>query len=322
MRRTLTLGLAAVIAVLAGAGAGAQLRTTPVRIVFPFVPGGSGDALARLIADRLANKLERPVIVENRAGAAGRLGIQAVKVAEPDGATLLMAPIAPMAVYQNVYPALEYDPVQDFIPVSQVASFEFGVAVGPHVPVRDLAELIAWLKANPAQANFGTPGAGTLPHFFAVMFARTAGVTLQHVPYKGGAAALRDMVGGQIPLIFHSTNDLVEMHKAKQLRVLATSNMQRSTFLPEVPTFKEAGFDIEGTGWFGLFAPARTPPAMIAKINAAVVEALADEEIRQKIRRLGLQPTGTSAETFARIQRDDIARWAPAVKASGFTPEK
>lgn len=322
MRRIFTLGLAAMIAIFAGAGAVGQQRTAPVRIVFPFVGGGSGDALTRLIADSLAKKLERPVIVENRAGAAGRLGIQAVKTAEPDGATLLMAPIAPMAVYQNVYPALEYDPVQDFIPISQVASFEFGVAVGPHVSVRDLAELSAWLKANPAQANFGTPGAGTLPHFFAVMFARTAGVTLQHVPYKGGAAALRDLMGGHIPLIFHSTNDLVEMHKASRLRVLATSNTQRSTFLPDIPTFKEAGFDIEGTGWFGLFAPAKTPPAMVDAINAAVVDALGDQEIKLKIRRLGLQPTGTSAEAFARIQRDDIGRWAPAVKASGFTPEK
>ena len=155
-----------------------------------------------------------------------------------------------------------------------------------------------------------------------MMFARAAGVSLQHVPYKGGTNALTDMMGGQIPIVFLSTNELAELHKAKRLRVLATSNTQRSLFLPEVPTFKEGGFDLEGTGWWGIFAPAKTPPETVARISAAIVEALAREDIKEKVGRLGLQPTGTGPQEFARIQRDDIARWAPAVKASGFTPEQ
>jgi tripartite-type tricarboxylate transporter receptor subunit TctC len=154
------------------------------------------------------------------------------------------------------------------------------------------------------------------------MFARAAGLTLQHVPYKGGTLALTDMMGGQIPIVFLSTNELTELHKAKRLRVLATSDKQRSAFLPEVPTFRESGFDIEGTGWWGMFAPAGTPQATLASLNAAIVETLAQEDIKEKVRRLGLNPTGTSPDEFARIQRDDIARWAEAVKVSGFKPEQ
>jgi tripartite-type tricarboxylate transporter receptor subunit TctC len=227
-----------------------------------------------------------------------------------------------MVVYPSVYPKLEYDPVQDFTPVTQMASFEFGISIGPHVPAKNLSELVAWLKANPSQANFGTPGAGTLPHFFGMMFGRSAGVELQHIAYKGGTLALTDMMGGRIPIVFLSTNELAELHNANRIRVLATSNKQRSVFLPAVPTFKEGGFDIEGTGWWGMFAPAKTPPATVARISAAIVEVLAGADFQEKVRRVGLQPTGTSPEAFARIQRDDIARWAPAVKASGFTPDQ
>jgi tripartite-type tricarboxylate transporter receptor subunit TctC len=317
--RTLTIVLAGAAA-LAIAPAAAQTRTAPLKIILPFAGGGSGDALTRLIAEQLGTRLDRSVIVEPRVGAAGRLGVAAVKAAEPDGNTLLATPIAPMVVYPSVYPSLDYDPVGDFAPVSQMASFEFGIAVGPQVPVKDLAGLVAWLKANPSQANFGTPGAGTLPHFFGMMFARSAGISLQHIAYKGGTLAVTDLMGGQIPIVFLSTNEFAELHRANRIRVLATSNTQRSQFLPEVPTFKENGFDIEGVGWWGMFAPAKTPPATIAKISAAIAETLASEDIREKVRRIGLQPTGTTPDDFARIQRDDITRWAPAVKASGFTP--
>jgi tripartite-type tricarboxylate transporter receptor subunit TctC len=240
----------------------AQTRTTPLRIIYPFPGGGSGDTLTRLIAERLGTALERPVMIEPRVGAAGRLGVQAVKASEPDGNTLLATPIAPMAVYQNVYPALEYDPVRDFVPVSQVATFDFGICIDPKIPVSNLPELVAWLKANPAKANFGTPGAGTLPHFFGLMFAKAAGAPLQHIAYKGGVNALTDLMGGQIPIVFLSTNELAELHNAGRIRVLATSGTQRSAFLPDIPTFKENGYDIEGSGWWGFFAPARTPSAV------------------------------------------------------------
>jgi tripartite-type tricarboxylate transporter receptor subunit TctC len=322
MRRP-TFGIVlSAIAVLTLAPVAAEDRGGPIRIIYPFAGGGSGDALARLVADQLAAKLNRSVIVEPRVGAGGRLGIQAVKVAEADGNTLLVSPIAPMAVYPSMYPALEYDPVKDFKPVSQLASFDLAISIGPHVPARNLVELIDWLKANPKQANFGTPGAGTLPHFFGIMFARAAGIPLQHIAYKGGSLALTDMMGGQIPIVFLSTNELTELHKSNRLRVLATSDARRSPFLPDVPTFKESGYEIVGTGWWGMFAPARTPTATIAILNAAVIEVLANDDIKERVRRVGLQPAVSTPDEFAQTQQDDIARWALAVKASGFTPEQ
>jgi tripartite-type tricarboxylate transporter receptor subunit TctC len=320
--RARTLGIVfTAIAALTLAPATAENRA-PIKIIYPFSGGGSGDALTRMIADQLAVKLNRPVIVEPRAGAGGRLGVQAAKAAEADGNTLLVSPIAPMAVYPSMYPALEYDPVKDFRPVSQLATFDLAISIGPHVPARNLAELVDWLKANPKQANFGTPGTGTLPHFFGIMFARAAGITLQHVAYKGGTIALTDMMGGQIPIVLLSTNELTELHKAGKLRVLATSDMRRSPFLPDVPTFKESGYDIVGTGWWGLFAPARTPTATIATLNAAVVEVLANDDIKEKVRRVGLLAAASTPDEFVRVQQDDIARWASAVKAAGFTPDQ
>ena len=300
----------------------AQTRTAPLRIIYPFPGGGSGDTLTRLIAERLGVALERPVIVEPRAGAAGRLGVQAVKTAEPDGNTLLATPIAPMAVYQSVYPALDYDPVKDFAPVSQIATFEFGICIDPKIPAGNLPELIAWLKANPDKANFGTPGAGTLPHFFGLMFAKAAGVPLQHIAYKGGTVALTDLMGSRIPIVFLSTNELTELHKSGRIRVLATSGAQRSTFLPDIPTFRESGYAIEGGGWWGFFAPAGTPAATVSKLRGAIATIVQDEDVKARIAQIGLKPTGTSPEEFARIQREDVERWAAPIKASGFRPEQ
>src|SRR5688572_10884073 len=251
---TVALTLAA-----AAASAFAQAPEQTIRIVFPFAAGGSGDALARLIAEHLRTALKQPVIVENRTGAQGRLGVQAVKAAAPDGNTILLTPVAPMSVYQHVYKALAYDPIADFAPVSQVATFDFAVAVGPQVPAASLKELVAWLKANTAQGNYGTPGAGTLPHFLAVSFGKTTGLDLRHVGYRGSAAALTDLIAGQLPIVVTTTSDVLESHKAGRIKVLATSAAERSPFLPEVPTLKEASFDLVASGWYGVFAPVGTP---------------------------------------------------------------
>lgn len=322
-RREVLCGAAALAssAVLAASlPAVAQTGGEPVRIVFPFAAGGSGDALARLLAEQLRVALDQPVIVENRTGAAGRIGVQAVKAAPPDGKTLLLTPVAPMSVYAHVYPTLAYDPVADFEPVSQVATFDFAIAVGPQVPAKTLAELVTWVKANPAQGSYGTPAAGTLPHFFAVQFARTAGLDLRHVGYRGSAAALTDLVGGQIPIVVTTTSDVLEQHKAGGIRVLATSDKQRSPFLPDVPTFKQAGYNIEGTGWYGVYVPARTPADVVDKLNKALVAAVQAQPVKEKLLAFGLVPTGTPAADLARIQKADSELWAPAVKASGFTP--
>jgi tripartite-type tricarboxylate transporter receptor subunit TctC len=299
----------------------AHAQDQPIRIIFPFAAGGSGDGLSRLMAEKMRAALNRPVIVEVRAGAAGRPAVVAVKNAAPDGATLLITPIAPMAVYQHSFRKLEYDPINDFAPVSQIATFDIAIAIGPKIPAASLRELVAWVKADPSRAAFGSPGAGALPHFFGVLFGRAAGIELRHVPYKGSAAAIPDLIAGHVPMVITTLADFAEMHKAKRVRILATAGAARSPFTPEVPTFREAGFDIQGTSWYGAFAPAKTPPATVeryAKVMAAAVH-LAD--VRERFLGWGLEPTGTSPADLAAIQRADSARWAPAVKASGFSAD-
>jgi tripartite-type tricarboxylate transporter receptor subunit TctC len=202
-----------------------------------------------------------------------------------------------------------------------VATFDLAVAVGAKVPSKSLAELVAWLKENPGQAAYGSPAAGSLPHFFAVLFGRTANVDLRHVPYKGNPQAIADLIGGHLPIFFTSTPDFVEPHKAGRVRVLATSGAQRSASLPEVPTFAEAGYRIRGEGWYGIYAPAKTPPETVARLNAAIVSAVRVPEIKTRMIALGLRPTGTSGPELAEIQKADLDLWAPVIKASGFKPD-
>lgn len=306
---------------LLGGPLAAQSVEQPIRIVFPFAAGGSGDALARLIADKMQAALKRPVIVEDRSGAAGRIGVNDVKAASPDGNTLLLTPIAPMSIYPHVYLKLDYDPIKDFAAITELGTFDFGVAVGPQLQVTTLKQLIAWAKANPSEANYAIPGAGTLPHFLGVLLARNAGIDLRDVPYRGSAAGVADVIAGHIPIIITTTSDLVQMHKDGRIRVLATSGRTRSPFLPEVPTFREAGYNLVATGWYGMFAPAKTPPDVIEQLNKAIVAAVRARDVEAKLLAFGLQPTGTSAADFANIVQDDSELWAPAVKASGFTAD-
>lgn len=313
--------LAATLGMITFVGAHAQVGEQPIRIVIPYQAGGAGDATARMIAESMRMSLKRPVIVENKPGAAGRLGVQAVKEAPADGSVLLFTPIAPMAVFPHVYEKLGYDPVADFAPISQVATFDLAVAVGANVPSTTIEELVTWLKANPSQATFGSPAAGSLPHFFAVLFAQTANIDLRHVAYKGNPQAITDLIGGHLPIFFTSTQDLVETHKAGRIRVLATSGGQRSTVLPEVPTFAEAGYRIRGEGWHGIYAPAKTPAEVVARLNEAVVAAMRAPELRSRLMAVGLQPTGTSPSELAKVQKADSDLWGPVIKASGFKPD-
>jgi tripartite-type tricarboxylate transporter receptor subunit TctC len=266
--------------------------------------------------------LNRSVIIDNRSGGGGRIGVQAVKTATPDGSTLLFTVIAPMSIYQLVYTDLGYDPVADFAPITQVGTYEFVAAVGPKAPVTSLKDFVAWAKSNPKDANYAVPAAGTLPHFLGAMFGRVADLDFRAVTYRGGAPAVTDLMGGQVPILFIGTTDVMEAHKAGRIRILATSDAQRSPLLPDVPTFKEAGFDLHGNGWYGLYAPARTPPDFIERINKIVVSAIKTPEMRDRLLALGLAPTGTSAAELGAIQKADTDLWRPAVKASGFTPEQ
>ncbi len=314
-------------AILAGGNlivpeAHAQIGAAPVRIVFPFGAGGSGDALARIIGEHIREGINRPVIIENKSGAAGRLGVESVARAEPDGDTILITPIAPISIYPHVYEKLGYDPFKDLEPLAHVADFEFAVAVGPQVPAKTIKELVEWLKANPNAANYGTPGAGTLPHFFAVSFKNATGIDLRHVGYRGSAAALTDLIGGQITMVFTTTADLLEAHKAERIRILATSDDKRSPLLPDVPTFKQEGYDIVGKAWYAMYVPAKTPREKVTGLNRIIVDAVRRPEVKERLLKLGLYATGSSPEELMKIQISDSELWKPAIKASGFKAQQ
>ena len=299
----------------------AQFGSKPAKIIFPFAAGGSGDAIARLVGEKLQQATGQPVLVENRTGASGRIGVVAVKQSEPDGTTILMSPFTLMLIYPHIYPSLSYDPAADFAPVSQVASFEFALAVAKDVPVKNVAEFTAWVKANPKRASFGTPGPGTLPHFLGDAFSRAGGLGLVHVAYRGASAALNDLVAGQLSIGVLPTADVLEQHKAGNIRVLATFDEKRSPYLPELPTIRESGTPLHGNGWFAFYVPAKTPPAIVERISQLTSAALHSPDVKERILATGSIPTGTTPAELAELQKIDGGIWAPIVKASGFKPD-
>ena len=313
--------MAALVMAAFATGACAQFGSKPARIIFPFAAGGSGDAIARLVAEKLQIATGQPVVVENRTGASGRIGVVAVKQSEPDGTTILMSPFTLMLLYPHIYPALSYDPVADFAPVAQIASFEFALTVARNVPVKTVAEFVAWVKANPGKASFGTPGPGTLPHFLGDAFSRAGGLGLVHVAYRGASAALNDLVAGQIAIGVLPTADVLEQHKAGNVRILATFDGKRSPYVPELPTLVEAGYNVRGNGWFAFYVPAKTPQAIIDRISRLVNDALHSPDVKDRIYTTGSIPTGTTPAELAELHRTDAALWVPVVRASGFKPD-
>jgi tripartite-type tricarboxylate transporter receptor subunit TctC len=291
-------------------------------IVFSFAAGGAADGIARLIADQLRSSLGRPVIVENIVGAGGRIGARAVKDARPNGTKLLFASNSQMTLQVHIYRDLGYDAFNDFVPISQTVRSEVAFAVGSQSPVHSIKELIAWLKANPSQAFFGSPGTGTGPHLVGLEFAQLCGLDLRHAPYKGTAAALPDVVAGRMPLYIALTAEFIEQRKSGTIRILATADAARSPFLPDVPTLRESGIDIDAPGWFAFYAPAGTPDGIVARLEKAIVAATNAPAMQTKIETMGFLPTGTTSEALRKIQRADFERWGPIVKASGFEVEQ
>ena len=227
-----------------------------------------------------------------------------------------------MTILPHVYPNPGYDPLVDLLPITQVIKFDLALAVSGKLPVRSLPELVAWLKANPEQATFGSPGAGGGPHFLGVELGRLAKLDLRHVPYKGTPAALPDLMTGRLPMQIATVAEFLEHHKSGSIRILATASASRSRFLPDVPTLRESGLDIEASNWFAIYAPAGTPANVAERLRAAILDALQNAEIRARIDTLGFEVTGTTGEELARIQRADYERWGPIVKASGFKADQ
>lgn len=306
--------------VLAAAAAPALAQAPTTRIVVGFAPGGSVDALARLVADALQAGMGRTAIVENRTGAAGRLAVEQVKAAPPDGSMLLLAPQGPMTLFPHVFRGLRYDPGRDFVPVTRVATGDFALTIGPLVPAKDMKGFRAWLATAGPKASYGSPGAGTIPHFVGVAFARQVGVPMTHVPYRGSALSMNDVAGGQIAMAVSPVTEALELHKAGRVTIVAATGGKRSTFVDGVPTLKELGIDVEVPLWFALYAPAATPPELVDRMRQAVHAALAKPAAKEQLAKLGLVPSPSGSAELLALQRRELDMWEPVVKASGFTP--
>ena len=318
MRSWIRTLAAAAAALLFTAGAHAQADRT-LRILVGFPPGGSVDVSARLIAERMAADLKRPVVVDNKPGAGGRIAAELLKNSPLDGTTMMLSPIGVPVIAPLTFSKLAYDPAVDLAPVAPVATFEFALSVGATHPAKSLPELLAWFRANPQQANFGSPAAGSLPHFFGVLISRNANVDMVHVPFTGGAPLVNAMIGGQVASGIDAMVDHIEFHRAGRLRILAVSGTARHPLLPDVPTFGESGVPgVGGGGWFGMYAPGRTPPDQLQALNAALNRALQSPELKERFARLGLIATGGTPADLATIARRDTDVWAPVIKASGF----
>ena len=312
----------AALAAMAGAGS-AHAQQGNAFIISGFPAGGMGDHVARPLAERLRGKYAANVLVDSKVGAGGRVAVDYVKRAAPDGLTILQIPSSPMTLYPNTYKKLAYDPLADFIPVTSTVTYSFVLTAGPGLPadVRTLADFVKWAKANPKQASYGVPAAGSALHFVGMMLQKEAGVELTAVAYRGGAPLLADVLGGQIPVSINVLGEVLPHIKSGKLRGLAVASAQRSTFLPEIPTLTEQGYNIAVQEWLGWFLPARTPMETVQRLNALVREGLQSPEYIAALAANGLQPVSQSPEEFARMVRSDFQRWTPIVKASGFSAE-
>lgn len=317
-RRTLITSLALATSMLAAAPASAQSDKT-LRVIVGFPAGVSIDVVTRIVAEKMKDELKRPVIVDNRPGAGGRLAAELLKSASPDGNTVMVTPIVVPVLAPMVFNKLSYNPETDFAPIGKVCDFSFALAVPANSPVKNLKDYASWLKANPQQANFGSPAAGSLPHFFGVMIGSALNVDMVHVPFNGGAALQSAVLGGHAPAGIDVVMEWQQNAKAGKVTVLATSGNQRSKIMPEVPTFKEQGSpEAVGQGWFAMYAPAKTSQSAIDDINKALNKAIATAEVREKFASFGLEAGGGSAADLQKTMQDDTKRWAPIVRKSGF----
>ena len=325
-------GILAGAAGLAGCGLGggdahAQATTPAVervaRTIVGFPPGGSSDIIARLYAERLRGVFAPQVIVENRSGAGGRVAVEAVKAAA-DGTTILQTPASMLTIYPHLYPtSLRYDALADFVPVTTVCTFPFALAVRADHPAKTLAEFITWAKAQGGAVPFASPAAGSVPHFLGVLLARSAGLQLTHVPYRGAAPAVQDLLAGQIPAVVMVLGDVSEFHRAGQARALAVSAPTRVARMPDVPTFAELGHPtLTAEEWFGLLLPARTPQPVVDALYRAVTAAAATTEMRDALARLEYAPTTMAPDVFAARIRQEREMWGPVVAQSGFRPDE
>jgi tripartite-type tricarboxylate transporter receptor subunit TctC len=299
--------------------AGAQTYPSkPIRFVVPYPAGGPLDTVARLLGQKVSESTKQPVIVDNKPGAGGNIGADAVAKAPPDGYTILMGAVATHAINPTLYAAMPYDASRDFIPVTQVASTPNVLVVNPSVPAANVREFIAYAKANPGKLNFGSGSTGSAGHLAGELFKTMAGVDMTHVPYKGAAPAMNDLIGGQIQLMFDNLASSLAQVRAGRVKALAVTTARRSALAPELPTIAESGlpgFDINT--WFGIFVPAGTPREVVERLHAEFARALAAPDVRERMIALGAEPAGNKPEEFAAYIRAEADKYARVIRASG-----
>jgi tripartite-type tricarboxylate transporter receptor subunit TctC len=303
---------------VATAAPAANYPAKPVKLVVPFPPGGPLDTVARELGQAMAASWGQPVVVENRPGAGGGIGAELVAKSPPDGYTILMGAVSTHAINVTLYKKIPYDPLRDFVPVTQVADVPNVLVVNPSLPVHSVAELIAYAKAHPGTLNFASGSNGSTGHLAGELFKSMAHIDMQHVPYKGAAPAITDLLAGQVSLMFDNLASATPFIKAGKLRALAVTTGKRTPFFPELPTIAEAGlpgFDL--STWFGIFAPAGTPPEIVARLNAELVRILKTPEMKEHMASLGAEPVGNTPEQFLAYIKNEIPKYAKVIRESG-----
>jgi tripartite-type tricarboxylate transporter receptor subunit TctC len=314
-RRRTMIAMPALGALAAVAGAARAQATPPLRIVVPYAAGGASDRAARFLAEGLQPRLGSTVIVENITGAGGRLAMRQI-AGNADTNVIVLANPALMVVAPLVYKNNGYHAERDFQPLSQVSIYEFAVAVGAAVPVRELSHLMAWMKANPDKATVGVPATGSLPHFFALMWAKAAGTQVEVIGYKGSAPLATDVIGGHVPAAVDTLDALVTLHESGKLRILATSGAKRA--LPSVPTFQEAGSKLTATGWNVAFAKASMPAAQAERLSREIAAVMAMPAVREKFLQAKIEPVSSSADETRRMLSAFSAQWVPPIQQAGL----
>jgi tripartite-type tricarboxylate transporter receptor subunit TctC len=320
-RRTIFCATLALLA-LTGAGAAQDYPVRPITLVVPFPPGGSTTIVARIIADKLAESLGQQIVVDNRGGAGGTIATRAVSKTTPDGYTILLGYTGTLAIGPTLYPSAGYDPRKDFEPIGIIGHAPNSLVVHPSFPVHSVKELVDYAKANSGKVNYGSAGVGTVSHVSGVYFANAAGIQLTHIPYKGTGPALADLLGGHIPMAFAPIPATHANIAEGKMRGLAVTSAKRSSLLPDVPTVAEAGISgFEASLYYGLVAPAGTPRPIVDRLNKALREALATDEVKKRLATDGTEPVPGSPEEYATFIDRDETRWSKVVKDSGARAE-
>lgn len=299
----------------------ANYPTRPVRLVVPFVPGGTADTISRILADKLHVRLGKPVVLDNRAGANSVVGCEIVAHSNPDGHTMILV-AAGFAVNPSLRKKLPYDSMRDFAPVGLAGMGPYLLVIHASIPASNVSEFIAWGKANPGKVSYASTGVGSPPHLSMELLKTMAGLDFTHIPYKGGGAVLPDLLSGRVPLHFSSVSTGAPHVRAGRLKAIGMTTPRRSPSMPEVPTFDESGlkgYDV--TGWYGLLAPGKTPSAIVNRINGELQQVLADAEALKRLAIAGIEPTPGTAAEFAALIKREIPKWAKVMKAAGVEPE-